>query len=48
MSKVLIADDQPDIRRLWAVNLSARSYEVVEEADGHECLSMITQERTPT
>ena len=44
MAKVLIADDQPDIRRLWAVNLSARSYEVVEAADGRQCLSMIAQE----
>ena len=43
MPKVLIADDQPEIRRLWAINLSARNYEVSEAADGRECLRMIVE-----
>ena len=43
---MLIADDHPEIRRLWAANLSARNYGVVEAGDGVECLSMI-EEETP-
>ena len=39
MTKVLIADDHSEIRRILAINLSARSYEVIEAADGLECLS---------
>ena len=44
MAKVLIAEDLAEIRRLWAVNPSARSYQVVEAADGRECLRMIEEE----
>ena len=45
MPKVLIVDDQAEIRKLWAVNLSARCYDVAEAADGWECLNMIENER---
>ena len=30
---------------MWAINLSARSYEVVEAADGRECLDSIEEEK---
>ena len=43
MPKVLVADDHKEIRRLWAINLSARDYEVIEAADGQECLRMIEE-----
>ena len=45
MTKVLIADDHSEVRRLWALNLSARGYEVVEATDGKECLTLILQEQ---
>ena len=45
MSKVLIVDDQPEIRRLWQVNLAARSYDVVVAADGRGCLEKVESER---
>ena len=45
MPKVLIVDDQPEIRRLWEVNLAARSYDVVLASDGRECLDMVEAER---
>ncbi len=45
LSKVLIVDDQPEIRRLWQVNLAARSYDVVVAADGRECLEKVESER---
>ena len=45
MPKVLIVDDQPEIRRLWEVNLAARSYDVVVAGDGQECLDMVEAER---
>ena len=45
MHKVLIADDHHEIRRLWAINLSVRGYQVVEAADGQECLTMIEEEK---
>ena len=45
MAKVLIVDDQPEIRRLWQVNLAARSYDVVVAADGRECLEKVESER---
>jgi len=44
MAKVLIADDHTEIRRLWAVNLEARHYVVVEASDGYECLRLIEEE----
>ena len=45
MAKVLVVDDQPEIRRLWQVNLAARSYDVVVAADGRECLDKVEAER---
>ena len=45
MPKVLIADDEPRIRRLWAVNLLVRSYDVVEASNGRECLNLVEVEK---
>ncbi len=45
MPKVLIADDQPEIRRICAMNLAARKYEVIEAVDGNDCLSKIDEEK---
>ena len=45
MPKVLIADDHPEIRRLCSINLLARNYEVIEAADGSECLQLIQKEK---
>ena len=44
MPKILIADDDAQLRRLWAINLSARGYEVVEAADGREWIALIESE----
>ena len=44
MHRVLVADDQPEIRRLWSVNLSARGLQVMEAADGAECLRLVRSE----
>ena len=44
MHRVLVAGDQPEIRRLWSVNLSARGLQVMEAADGAECLRLVRSE----
>ena len=44
MHRILIADDQPEIRRLWFINLSARGFTVTEAADGAECLRLVRTE----
>ncbi len=41
MPKVLIADDHREMRRLWAINLTVRGYQVIEASDGGEGLRMI-------
>lgn len=38
--KVLIADDEPDIRELLRYNLAAEGYEVVEAKNGEEALDL--------
>ena len=44
MARVLIADDHAEIRRLWALHLRAKSYEVIEAADGRQCLRKMEEE----
>jgi two-component system KDP operon response regulator KdpE len=40
MTRVLVVDDEPQIRRALAINLRARQYDVVEAATGEEALTM--------
>jgi two-component system response regulator MtrA len=40
---ILVADDDPDIRRLVAFAMRRRGYEVVEAAAGDEALTLIWQ-----
>ena len=44
MLKILIAEDHEELRNLWAINLSVRNFEVIEAADGQECLMLIQRE----
>ena len=44
MPKILIADDDAQLRGLWAINLSARGYDVAQAVDGRECLALIESE----
>lgn len=44
MAKILIAEDEPDIRDLIAFTLRFAGHEVVAVANGLEALSSITQE----
>jgi CheY-like chemotaxis protein len=43
--KLLIADDEPGIRRLVRVTLQSDRYEIVEAADGEEALAQARQHR---
>jgi two-component system, OmpR family, KDP operon response regulator KdpE len=40
VSRILVVDDEPQIRRALAINLRARDYEVVEAATGEEALQL--------
>jgi DNA-binding response OmpR family regulator len=42
---ILVADDDPDIRRLVAFAMRRRGYEVIEAAAGDEALTLIWQHR---
>lgn len=42
MKKILVAEDQTDIRNLLALNLRSAGYEVIEAADGKEALAAET------
>ena len=44
MSRVLVVDDEPQIRRALATNLKARSYEVLQAGDGEEALRLVAEE----
>lgn len=45
MYKILIADDEPQIREILRVYFAKEDFEVVEAADGKEALQQITKER---
>jgi CheY-like chemotaxis protein len=40
-TRILVADDDPDIRTLIATPLRNRGFQVVEKADGHELLEYL-------
>ena len=44
MTRVLVVDDEPQIRRALATNLRARSYDVLQAADGEEALRIVAEE----
>jgi CheY-like chemotaxis protein len=45
MARVLIVDDDPDMRLAIASVLKSRSYEVIEAGDGHEALQKLKEEK---
>ena len=45
MYKILIADDEPQIREILRVYFEKEGFQVVEAADGKEALQQITKER---
>jgi CheY-like chemotaxis protein len=42
--RIVIAEDDPDIRRLTAITLRRRGYEVLEASDGDTALALIRSE----
>ena len=44
MAKILIVDDDPDMRLVISSVLRSRSYEVVEACDGEEALTRLKEE----
>jgi DNA-binding response OmpR family regulator len=40
-SKILVVDDDPDIREVLTMILEARDYEVITAQDGIECLALL-------
>jgi len=45
MAKILIVDDDPDVRLAIASVLNSRSYEVIEACDGREALKKVKEEK---
>jgi len=45
MTKILIVDDDPDIRIAVSSILRSRSYEVIEARDGEEALTRLEEEK---
>ena len=45
MSKILIADDEPQIREILRVYFQKEDFVVVEAEDGQQALSMIGKEK---
>ena len=43
MSRVLIADDEPHIRKLVSFSLRNHGYEVIEATDGEEAVRLVTE-----
>jgi len=44
MPKILLVDDEPDIREVYGVVLREEGYEVIEADDGEKALDMIQNE----
>ena len=44
MTRVLVVDDEPGLRRALAINLRARGYEVTVAADGAEALAAASRQ----
>ena len=45
MTRVLVVDDEPQIRRALSLNLGARGYEVLEASTGEQALEVVASER---
>lgn len=45
MKRILVVDDEEDIRLLYQVELREAGYQVTVAADGHEALRMVQQDR---
>jgi CheY-like chemotaxis protein len=45
MAKILVVDDDPDMRLAIASVLRSRSYEVIEACDGQEALRKVKEEK---
>jgi two-component system KDP operon response regulator KdpE len=46
LGRILVVDDEPQIRRMLDLSLSAQGYEVVEAADGVSALKIIARGKT--
>lgn len=47
LGRIVIAEDEKDIRRLIRFTLQRRGYDVLEATDGEEALALIQMERPP-
>jgi len=45
MKKILVVDDEPDVRETVKIILEQRGYEVVMAADGDECIKRLHEEK---
>jgi DNA-binding response OmpR family regulator len=45
LKKLLIADDEPGIRRLVSMTLESDDYEIIEAADGDEAIALVRRHR---
>ena len=45
MAKILVVDDDPDMRLAISSVLKSRSYEIVEARDGEEALARLKEEK---
>ena len=43
--KILIVDDDPDLRRAMKIRLRANHYDTVQASDGHSAIAMVQKER---
>jgi len=45
MAKILVVDDDPDMRLVIASVLNSRSYEIIEACDGREALRKVKEDK---
>ena len=45
MTRVLVVDDEPQLRRALGLNLTARGYDVVEVANGNDVVNAVVEQR---